>query len=118
MQTNCVWNGRDEVGIVGQPITGIAIDGDVDYRVHVYGGNWLGWISKCDLDDYYNGYAGNGRPIDAVQIQGKNGKVVTYRVSALKRNYYAWQDNTTVKRGMDGYAGSFGKQIDRLEIRR
>lgn len=117
VQTNCVWNGRDEVGIVGQPITGIAIDGDVDYRVHVYGGNWLGWISKCDLNDYYKGYAGNGMPIDAVQIQSKNGKVIEYRVSPLKKKYYAWQENATVKRGMDGYAGAFGKKIDRLEVK-
>ena len=116
VQTNCVWLARDEVGVVGQPITGIAIDGDVHYRVHVRGGNWLGWIEKCDLNDYYKGYAGNGMPIDAVQIRGNNG-VVTYRVSPLKKGYYPWQDNTEVKRGMDGYAGSFGKQIDRLEVK-
>ena len=39
------------------------------YRVHVKGGNWLGWIEKMDLNDYHNGLAGTyGKAIDAVQI--------------------------------------------------
>lgn len=117
VQTNRVWQAKDKVGIVGKAITAIAVEGDVRYRVHVCGGSWLGWIEKCDLKDYYKGYAGNGKPIDAVQVQGKNGKVITYRVSPLNKNYYAWQENTIVKSGMDGYAGAFGKAIDRLEIK-
>lgn len=117
VQSNRVWQARDKVGIVGQAITGIAVEGDVRYRVHVRGGNWLGWIEKCDLNDYYKGYAGNGKPIDAVQVQSKSGKVIAYRVSPLKKGYYPWQENTVVKRGMDGYAGAFGKTIDRLEIK-
>ena len=117
VQSNRVWQARDKVGIVGQAITGIAVEGGVRYRVHVRGGNWLGWIEKCDLNDYYKGYAGNGKPIDAVQVQSKSGQVIAYRVSPLNRNYYPWQENTVVKRGMDGYAGAFGKTIDRLEIK-
>lgn len=39
------------------------------YRVHIKGGKWLGWVSKCDITDYNYGLAGAyGKPIDAVQI--------------------------------------------------
>ena len=48
----------DYAGIFGQPITDVAIKG-ATYRVHVKGGSWLGWVSGYDINDYYNGYAGN-----------------------------------------------------------
>lgn len=52
----------------GSSITDIAIDGAI-YRVHVKGGNWLSWVSGYNVNDYKNGYAGNGRVIDALQIK-------------------------------------------------
>lgn len=58
----------DYAGIYGQSITGIAIKG-ATYRAHVKGGNWLPWVSGYDINDYNNGYAGNGKVIDAIQIK-------------------------------------------------
>ena len=58
----------DYAGILGQPITDIAIKG-ATYRVHIKGGNWLPWVSGYDINDYWNGYAGNGSVIDAIQIK-------------------------------------------------
>lgn len=59
---------KDYAGILGKPITDVAING-ATYRVHVKGGNWLSWVSGYNTNDYKNGYAGNGRVIDAIQIK-------------------------------------------------
>jgi len=58
----------DYAGIIGKPITDVAIQG-ATYRVHVKGGNWLGWVNGYNTNDYKNGYAGNGKIIDAIQIK-------------------------------------------------
>lgn len=59
-------------GWKGKPTDCLAMKADgytLKYRVHVKGGNWLGWISKYDIKDSVNGVAGiYGKPIDAVQI--------------------------------------------------
>ena len=40
----------------------------IKYRVHIKGGKWLAWVSKCD--DTSSGYAGiYGKEIDAIQIK-------------------------------------------------
>lgn len=50
-------------------ITDIAIE-DAIYRVHIKDDNrWLPWVSGYDINDYENGYAGNGKIIDAIQIK-------------------------------------------------
>lgn len=58
----------DYAGIYGSPIIGIAIK-NATYRVHVKGGSWLPWVSGYDINDYNNGYAGNDKEIDALQIK-------------------------------------------------
>ena len=50
------------------PITDIAIK-DANYRVHIKNGNWLPWVNGYDINDYKNGYAGNGKEIDAIEIK-------------------------------------------------
>ena len=61
----------DYAGILGYVITDIAIAGRVRYRVHVKNAKrWLPWVDgkNYNINDYYNGYAGNGSIIDAIQI--------------------------------------------------
>lgn len=58
---------KNYAGIIGKPITAIAIEG-VKYRVHIKNGNWLPWVDGYNINDYENGYAGNGMIIDAIQI--------------------------------------------------
>ena len=115
----------DYAGWKGYAITDVAIKvskGSVKYRVHVNGGGWLGWIGKYDLDDAYYGYAGNGKPIDAIQVYYytpdsiRPYKKAKYRVSPVNGNYYPWQYDTETKNSQDGYAGSFGRQIDRFQL--
>lgn len=59
---------NDYAGLLGQAITGIAIK-NATYRVHIKGRSWLSWVNGYDINDYNNGYAGNGQIIDAIQIK-------------------------------------------------
>ncbi len=123
-----VKNLSDYAGVIGKAITDVAIGvniGSVKYRVHVLGGDWLPWVTGFNINDYINGYAGNGKVIDAIEIYyftpddyaNKHGyKKAQYRVSPLKANYYDWQYDNEITNGQDGYAGAFGKAIDRFQL--
>ena len=119
----------DYAGVVGYPITDVAIKvskGSVKYRVHVKGGSWLGWITGYNVNNSATGYAGIGKPIDAIEVyyftpsDVKNSLgyylKAKYRVSPVKGSYYDWQYDNETSNGQDGYAGAFGKTIDRLQI--
>ena len=41
---------------------------DLVLRNRVKGGGWLGWITGYNVNDSAKGYAGNGKPIDAIQV--------------------------------------------------
>lgn len=132
-RVNGVWlpevkNTSDYAGLKGKAITDIAIrvsEGSVWYQVHTKNG-WLEKVSGYDIDDYENGYAGNGTKIDAVRIYYNTPKNVAerlgkylkakYRVSALDSSYYDWQHDDETSSSQDGYAGLYGKSIDRLLI--
>lgn len=61
-------NGRsDYAGYFNHKITGIAIK-NARYRVHIKGGNWLPPVTGYNIHDPKNGYAGNGKEIDGLQI--------------------------------------------------
>lgn len=116
-----VKNLNDYAGSVGKKITDIAIKcnkGNLRYRVHVLGGGWLPWVTGYNWNDYNNGYAGNGKPIDCVQVVLSNAgnQVAQYRVSPMRKNYYSWQYNIQTGNGQDGYAGSYGVAIDRFQV--
>ena len=120
----------DFAGIAGEAISGLAIrvsKGKVKYRVHTKGGRWLNWVTGFNIEDDVNGYAGIlGVEIDAVQVYYTTPKDVksahgscykaTYRVSSLSENYYDWQHDDEKDSKQDGYAGSFCKAIDRVQI--
>ena len=122
-----VKNLNDYAGIIGKAITDVAIKvskGSVKYRVHVKGGGWLGWITGYSTTDTSK-YAGNGKAIDAIEVYyytpsdlaKTNGYYrAKYRVSPTGGGYFSYQYDTEKTNGQDGYAGSFGKTIDRLQI--
>lgn len=118
-----VKNLADYAGVRGKAITDVAIMcnvGKVEYRVHVLGGKWLPYVSGFNWADPVNGYAGNGKPIDAIEViyialDGSSQKA-QYRVSPVNGNYYDWQYNNETGGGQDGYAGSFGKKVDRFQL--
>ncbi len=115
-------------GIRGKAITDIAIKaakGSVKYRVHIKGGSWLPWVTGYNTSEHSNGYAGNGKAIDAVQVYYSTPADVVnahgyykakYLVSPLKKGFYSYQYDTENTNGQDGYAGSYGKTIDRFQI--
>ena len=118
-----VKNLADYAGVRGKAITDVAIMcnvGKVEYRVHVLGGKWLPYVSGFNWADPVNGYAGNGKPIDAIEViyiapDGSSQKA-QYRVSPVNGNYYDLQYNNETGGGQDGYAGSFGKKVDRFQL--
>lgn len=118
-----VRNLQDFAGVQGKKITDIAIKcdvGSVSYRVHVLGKGWLPFVSGCNWSDGNNGYAGNGRVIDAVQViyhpPVGSWQKAQYRISPVKRGYYSWQYNDETTGGQDGYAGAFGVPMDRFQL--
>ena len=57
------WKGR------ATDCVAIKADCKIKYRVHVKGGEWLGWITAYNIADANKGMAGiYGKPIDAIQI--------------------------------------------------
>lgn len=118
-----VKNLEDYAGIRGKKIANIAIKvnkGKIKYRVHVMGKKWLPYVKGYDWENVKNGYAGNGKAIDAIQIiyTAPSGikKKVKYRVSTVGKEYFPWQTGIEKTNKQDGYAGYYGKAIDRLQI--
>ena len=116
-----VKNLTDYAGIEQKGITGIAIrladNSGIKYRVHLKGKGWLPYVTGCNINDYNNGFAGDGKTfIDAIEIVGTKHNI-KYRVSVLgTKNYYSYQVQNKKGSGMDGYAGSFGSVIDKVQI--
>ena len=115
-------------GKSGVPITDIAVratEGKVRYRAHIKGGSWLPYVTGCDISDHENGYAGDKKPIDALEVYyytpqsviDKSGYLrAKYRVAPVGGGYYPWQYDDERSNGQDGYAGSFGRAVDKVQI--
>lgn len=116
------------IGKIGKPITDIAIKvskGTVKYRVHVKGNGWLPYVTGYSTTDHNNGYAGNGKAIDAVEAYYSTPSDVAksigylrakYRVAPMNGGYYSWQYDNEKTGKQDGYAGYLGKAIDRFQL--
>lgn len=110
-------NADGYAGVKGKAITGLmakSSKGVLRYRVHLVGKGWLPWVRN------YEDYAGCiGQDIDAVQAQllGVKGYDVQYRVATKSSSkWYGWCTGLTDDSG-DGYAGVFGKPIDRIQMK-
>lgn len=117
------------VGKDGHAITKVAVKvdkGKVWYQAHVLGGNWLGKVTGWNYKEPINGYAGNGKPIDALKIYYETpsdlrnaGKILCaeYKGSPINSTtFYDWQIDTNTDNGQDGYAGCFGVALDKLYL--
>lgn len=120
-----VTNLADYAGWQDSPITDVAMKvsaGTIKYRVHVLGGGWLGWITGYNINDAIKGYAGNGKPIDALEVYYytpdniRPYKRAKYRVAPCGRGYYDWQYDNETSGNQDGYAGSFRSKVGKLQI--
>ena len=115
-----VRNLEDYAGWEDSPIIGLAIKtskGRIRYRVHILGGDWLPWVDDYDINDYTNGYAGNDKPIDAVQVYYYTpDDIRPYKKAKYKVNNYDWQHDDETMNGQDGYAGLFGVAATKFQI--
>lgn len=123
-----VKNLEDYAGLTGKSITDVAINvskGSVKYRVHIKGGEWLPYVTKYNTEDDINGYAGNGKVIDAVEVyygtpsdiaESTGYLKAKYRVCPVNGSYYSYQYDNETGNGQDGYAGAFGVSIDKFQI--
>lgn len=134
-----VVNDEDYAGIRGRNITGITLSTDIGYAIYrvCSGGRWLAYVDSrnSDISDYYNGYAGNGHSIEAVEVYyytpdsllyneaasyatltDGNYKYAYYRVSTTHDEYYPYQTDNERNDGQDGYAGVYGRPVDRFQI--
>lgn len=116
-----VRNCDDYAGYNNSSITGVAIKvdkGSIKYRVHILGGNWLSWVTGYNTNDVTNGYAGNGKVIDAIQIYYNTpSNIRPFKFAKYRVNGYDWQIDTKIGNGMDGYAGNFGYSLKKLWIK-
>lgn len=109
-----------------KPITAIALrvsEGYVRYQVHLLNGGWLPEVDGYDVNDDENGYAGNGRTaIDAIKAvyytpEGYEYQCLYTQVSPQgMTGFYPVQIDDQTVNGQDGYAGCFGKYIDKVQF--
>ena len=122
VKTNGKWlpevkNTEDYAGVENKSVTDVMIklsDGTpIKYRVHVKNGNWLPWVTGYNKNDHNNGYAGNGKVIDAIEIKCDKYEI-GYKVSSTTNGarYYS-----EVKDSQNDYAGVFGRAIDKIMCR-
>lgn len=117
-------------GIDGKVVTDIAIkvtEGSVKYRVHVKGGKWLPYVTGYNIADTKNGYAGENKPIDAIEVYYTTPESVRKNLGYLRAKYrvynltnggtwYDWQYDNEKDKKQDGYAGVLGQNIYRVQI--
>lgn len=115
-----VTNLTDFAGFEGSPITDVAIrvdKGSVKYRVHVLGEGWLPYVTGYDINDYQNGFAGENKVIDAIEIYFFTPDGMRpFRKAKYSANGYAWQYDSEKDNGQDGYAGMIGVPITELRL--
>jgi hypothetical protein len=115
-----VKNLEDYAGWNDDSITDVAIKvdrGSVRYRVHILGGGWLSWVTGYNINDYMNGFAGNGQVIDAIQIYYNTpDDIRPYKKAKYKVNNYSYQYDTETGGGQDGFAGNYGYSMKKLWI--
>ena len=116
-----VKNLEDYAGWENSPITGLAIrvdKGSIKYRVHIKGGNWLPYVTGCNINDFNNGFAGDGKNIiDAVEVYYFTpNDIRPYKKAKYKVNNYPYQYDNEKGNGMDGYAGVYGVTATKFQI--
>lgn len=108
-----VKNLEDYAGYNNDPIVAIAMrvdKGYLKYKAHSVNGKKFDFVDGYDTNDYYNGYAGNGRDdIDTVEAMYYTpDNIRPFKYIFYKVNDYPYQVDLSKENGMDGYAGKYG----------
>lgn len=109
-------SGDDFAGEMGEAVCWLAIGGVDKYRVYTRANGWLPWVHRYDIHDLENGCAGDGSPIQGVQIKDKT---VRHAVHILGNG---WYDDMVGEHDTGGssdpFAGDLVNEIDAVRIRR
>lgn len=116
-----VKNLEDYAGWENSPITGLAIKvdkGSIRYRVHLKGKGWLPFVTGYDINDFNNGFAGDGvNAIDCVECYYYTpNDIRPYKKAKYKVNDYPYQYDNEKGNGQDGYAGVMGVPATKFQI--
>ena len=115
-----VKNLEDYAGWQGSPITDVAIrvdKGSIKYRVAPVGKDFLPYVTGCNINDFNNGYAGNGTPIDRLEVYYYTPNYIRpYKKAKYKVNNFDWQYDNEKTNGQDGYAGAKGVVATKIQI--
>ena len=115
-----VKNLEDYAGYEDSPITDVAIrvdKGSIKYRVSPLNKDFLPYVTGYNTNESKNGYAGNGTPIDRVEVYYYTpNDIRPYKKAKYKVNNYPWQYDNEVSKGQDGYAGEKGVNVTKFQI--
>lgn len=115
-----VKNLENYAGFQGSPITDVAIrvdKGSIKYRVAPVGKDFLPYVTGCNINDFNNGYAGNGTPIDRLEVYYYTPNYIRpYKKAKYKVNNFDWQYDNEKTNGQDGYAGAKGVVATKIQI--
>ena len=115
-----VKNLEDYAGWEDSPIIAFAVKvdkGSVKYRAHIKGRGWLPYVTGYDVNNFENGYAGDGRVIDVVEIYYYTpNDIRPFKKAKYKVNNYDWQYDDEKTNNQDGYAGVFGVTATKLQV--
>lgn len=116
-----VKNLEDYAGWENSPITGLAIrvdKGSIRYKAHIKGKSWLPFVTGYDINDFNNGFAGDGvNVIDCVECYYYTpNNIRPYKKAKYKINNYPYQYDNEKTNGQDGYAGVYGVSATKFQI--
>lgn len=98
----------------GAPIRWIAIKNVKRYRVHTAASGWLPWVSAYNIKDLVDGCAGDGTPINGIQVDDTACK---YAVRVMGAVWYPYMRGLVDTGGSgDNFAGDLANAIDGFRI--
>lgn len=101
-------------GVIGNPISGLYVSasvGNVYYKVHIKGGEWLPEVKN--KEDYAGIF---GKPIDAVMIRSDATSLI-YQVHCEEKGWLDAVSGYNESDADQGYAGWMGYAIDAIAIK-
>lgn len=117
---NEVKNLEDYAGWENSTITDVAIrvdKGSIKYRVSPKGKDFLPYVTGYNTNDSKNGYAGNGTPIDRIEVYYFTpNDIRPYKYAYYKVNDYPYQKDNIKDAKNDGFAGVKGVPITKFQI--
>lgn len=91
--------------------------GSVWYQAHIKGGKWLPKVTGYNEKDFYNGYAGEDKPIDCVRIYYNTpSDIRPYKKAKYKINNYNWQYDDEYDKYGENFGGVYGVDAKKLQI--